>query len=99
MSKLVCTGISTDRDNNPLMKDLHELGLKHGIKMVVVKVEEIEGKDKLTGALLIDHKEDTKGMDVALMYGAAAYYLMDATEAVVRYAVENGGKLTDLDLP
>lgn len=97
MSKLVCTEISTDRDSNPLMKDLHELGLKHGVKMVVVTLEEIEGKDRLTGALCIDHKDDTRGMDVAMMYGAAAYYLMDAAQAVAVYAHKNGEKLPDPD--
>lgn len=93
--KIVCTDINTDREKNPLMKELHELGLKYGVKMVVAT---LNYENQFTGTLCIDHEEESKGMEVAMMFGAAGYYLLEAAKAVAVYAHEKGERLEDVDL-
>ena len=63
----------TDREKAPLMKALDEVGLQHGVRMVVVAVPLGEGP---THTLLIDHKDDTSMEDVACEFVRAGTLLM-----------------------
>lgn len=68
---------NTDREKNPLMKDLHELGLKHGVKFVVVAYGK---KDVKT--LCIDHEEDTHPLVASQLYVHAGTTLIKASSGL-----------------
>lgn len=79
--------LETDREKSPLMKDLHELGLKHGLTFVVV-ARPIDGKVYDQQALLIDHKDDTSAEDVYTRWLQAGIYLIQSTCAVEDFIAE-----------
>ena len=81
------TGFDTDREHNPLMNDLHELGLKHGVEFVAV-VRPVNGKPYDQHGLLIDHKGDTTPEDVYLRWMQAGVGLIQATSAIEDYIAE-----------
>lgn len=81
------TSMETDREKSPLMKDLHEIGLKHGMTFVVV-ARPIDGNPHDQEALLIDHKDDTSAKDVYARWLQAAIYLIQATSAIEEYIAQ-----------
>jgi len=88
------TGMETDREKSELMKDLHEVGLKHGVTFVVV-ARPIDGKPYDDQALLIDHKDETPPEDVYVRFLQAGIYLIQATGAVEDYIAERRAKKAD----
>lgn len=56
------TGMTRNRDEAPLMRELHEVGLRHGVTLVVV-AQPIDGNVRQQYGLLIDHKEETPTED------------------------------------
>lgn len=81
------TGMTRDRDQAPLMRDLHEVGLKHGVTLVVVALP-IDGHIRQQFGLLIDHKEQTPIEDVYVRWLEAGIYLIQATNAVEEYMLK-----------
>lgn len=81
------TDCENDREKVPLMKELHEVGLKHGVQMVVVAIP----MSKEAGGVrtfLIDHKEDTTPRDVATKFVGAGVFLIQVAGAAEDYACE-----------
>lgn len=70
-----------DREKVPLMKELHELGLKHRVQMVVVAIP-MQGNTEGVQALLIDHNNATPLEDVAKRFIGAGVYLIQSASAV-----------------
>lgn len=85
------TSMENDREKSALLKDLHELGLKHGLTFVVV-ARPIDGKPYDQQGLLIDHKDDTSAKDVYARWLQAGIYLIQATNAVEEYIAEQRSK-------
>lgn len=83
--------METDRDRSPLMKDLHEIGLKHGVTFVVV-TRPIDGGPHEQQGLLIDHKDDTTAKDVYVRWLQTGIWLIQATSAVEDYIAEHREK-------
>jgi hypothetical protein len=81
-------GAQNDREQVPLMKDLHELGLKHGVAMVVVAIPMNADDPGGVRPLLIDHKDDTTVQDVIAKFTGAGVYLIKAANAAEEYAAE-----------
>jgi hypothetical protein len=77
---LVLEGWHTNRAENPLMNDLHEIGLRHGVQMVVLSISETDRAD--VHAFYIDHCDDTTKREAAEAYMAASLFLRDAAIAV-----------------
>lgn len=82
------TSLEKDREKVPLMKDLHELGLKHRVQMVVVAIPMDAGDPKGVRPLLIDHKDDTSLQDVVLKFTGAGCFLIKCAGAAEDYAAE-----------
>lgn len=82
------TGCEGDRDKVPLMKDLHELGLKHGVTMVVVAIPMKAGPDAEVRPLLIDHKDETPVADLISKFTGAGVFLIKCAAAAEEYAHE-----------
>lgn len=74
-------GSENDREKVPLMKDLHELGLKHGVTMVVVAIP--MKADDPTGVrpMLIDHKDNTSVQDMVATFTGAGVFLIKCAAA------------------
>lgn len=81
------TGMETDREKSPLMKDLHEVGLRHGLTFVVV-ARPINGKSYEQEGLMIDHKDETSLQDLYTRWMQAGIYLIQATSAIEDYIAE-----------
>lgn len=79
--------METNREKSPLMKALHELGLKHGLTFVVV-ARPIDGAAHDQQSLLIDHKDDTPIGDIYTRYLQAGIYLIQATGAIEDYVAQ-----------
>lgn len=79
--------MENDRERNALMKDLHEVGLKHGLTFVVV-ARPIDGKPIDDKGLLIDHKDDTSASDVYVRWIQAGLWLIQASSAVEEFIAE-----------
>lgn len=88
------TGVETDREKSPLMKDLHEVGLKHGLTFVVV-ARPIDGKPHEQEGLLIDHKDETPLDDLYIRWVQAGVYLIQATGAIEDYMAEQRMKASE----
>lgn len=85
MSPLVGLRFESDREKSPLMKELSELGLRHGIVMVVLVVKpsgEVAGH-------LVDHRDDTTILEAANAFEAAGQTLYDLADSARRYDEEN----------
>lgn len=82
------TDCNNDREKNPLMKALHEVGLAHGVTMVVVAIPMEKGDPEGVRPLLIDHKDDTTIQDVISKFTGAGVYLIKAASAAEEYAAE-----------
>jgi hypothetical protein len=81
------TGLERDREKSELMKELHELGLRHGMTLVVV-ARPIDGGPNEQVGLLIDHKDETPVEDVYVRWLQAGVWLIQATNAVEDYIAE-----------
>jgi hypothetical protein len=84
--KLKCDGIN-GIESSALLKDLHDLGMKHGVNMIVVSQRRDDFKS-LPNALWIDDESDPSvdAQDLADLYAKAAKYLVDVSLAVSRMA-------------
>ena len=82
------TDCNNDREKCPLMKDLHGVGLKHNVTMVVVAIPTERDDPRGVHPLLIDHKDDTTVQDVIAKFTGAGVYLIKAANAAEEYAVE-----------
>jgi hypothetical protein len=83
--------METDREKSSLMKDLHDVGLKHGLTFVVV-ARPIDGKPYEQEGLLIDHKDETPPEDVYLRWIQAGVWLIQATSAIEDWILEQRDK-------
>lgn len=81
-------GAQNDREQVPLMKDLHELGLKHGVAMVVVAIPMNADDPGGVRPLLIDHKDDTTVQDMVSKFTGAGVFLIKCAGAGEEYAAE-----------
>lgn len=79
------TGLETDRERSPLMKDLHEVGLKHRVQMVVVALPMDTGE---IHSLLIDHKDDTTVDEMIRKFTGAGVFLIKTAGAAEEFAYE-----------
>jgi hypothetical protein len=84
------TRMERSRDKSPLMKDLHELGLKHGVRMVVVAMAMRPGA--YAGPLLIDHNDHTTFKDARDGFLGAGVYLIQIAGAVEDVMREEQGE-------
>lgn len=84
-------GMTRNRDEAPLMRELHEVGLRHGVTLVVV-AQPIDGNVRQQYGLLIDHKEETTAEDVYVRWLQAGIYLIQATNAVENYVLDEAAK-------
>jgi hypothetical protein len=82
------TDCNNDREKNPLMKALHEVGLAHGVTMVVVAIPMEKDDPRGVHSLLIDHKDDTTVQDVVSKFTGAGVFLIKAANAAEEYAAE-----------
>lgn len=71
---------NTDRERDPLMKDLHELGLKHGAMFVLVAIP-LDGKGNVH-TFHIDHQDDTKPEESAEVFELVGMHFIKASEAI-----------------
>lgn len=85
------TDCNNDREKCPLMKALHEVGLKHKVTMVVVAIPMERDDPRGVHPLLIDHKDDTTVHDVITKFTGAGVYLIKAANAAEEYAAEQAG--------
>lgn len=85
------TDCDNDREKNPLMKALHDIGLAHGVTMVVVAIPMNAGDPRGVHSLLIDHREDTTVQDVITKFTGAGVYLIKAANAAEEYLAEHAG--------
>jgi hypothetical protein len=86
--RMKMTDCNNDREKCPLMKDLHETGLKHGVTMVVVAIPMKADDPRGVHPLLIDHNDDTTVQDVISKFTGAGVYLIKAANAAEEYAAE-----------
>lgn len=85
LQELKCTGMITDREKSPLMKELHELGLKHGVVMVVLAVPIVVDLDHVADTFLIDHRDDTHPVEAADAFVRAGIQLIHNGEAIINW--------------
>lgn len=83
------TGLENDREKSPLMKALHEVGLAHGVTMVVVAIP-MKPDGGEVRSLLIDHKDDTAVDEMILRFTGAGVFLIKAANAAEAYANAKG---------
>jgi hypothetical protein len=81
-------GCENDREKSPLMKELHEVGLRHGVEMVVVAIPSDKSDPRGVHPLLIDHRDDTCVSDVINRFTGAGVYLIKCAAAAEAYAEE-----------
>ena len=77
---------SHQRHETPLLQDLHELGLKHGIKMVIVAIPLTPDDPEGVRPILIDHKEHTPIEDLSPAFVGAGVFLIKCASAAETYA-------------
>lgn len=82
------TDCNNDRDKNPFMKALHQLGLEHKVTMVVVAIPMEKDDPRGVHPLLIDHRDDTTVQDVITKFTRAGVFLIKAANAAEEYAAE-----------
>ena len=82
------TGMENDREKVPLMKDLHEVGLRHGVEMVVVTIPTDKNSGDRVHTLLIDNKDDTTVEQMVLRFTGAGVYLIKVAAAAEEYAMK-----------
>lgn len=88
------TGVEGDREKVPLMKALHDVGLKHGVTMVVVAIPMRKDDPEGVRSLLIDHKDNTTVEELAVKFTGAGVFLIKAAAAADEYAYEQAEKET-----
>jgi hypothetical protein len=80
--------MDTDREKHPLMKDLHELGLKHGVAMTVVAVK-LKG-EPATQAFWIDHRDDTSPAEAAYAFESTGVFLIKVAAKIAEEEAAEG---------
>jgi hypothetical protein len=81
------TGAS-QRHDEPLLADLHEVGLKHGVKMVVVAIPMTADDPRGVRPVLIDHKEHTPVEDIPPAFTGAGVFLIKCAAAAEDFIAE-----------
>lgn len=81
-------GSQNDREKNPLMRDLHEVGLRHGVTMVVVAIPMKDDDAQGVRPLLIDHRDDTTVQDMVAKFTGAGVFLIKCAAAGEEYLAE-----------
>jgi hypothetical protein len=86
----------TQRHENPLLGELHALGLKYGLKMVVVAIPMNADDPNGVRPILIDHKDHTPLEDLSPMFTRAGVFLIKCAGAAEEHlagqtAQEEGG--------
>lgn len=89
------TGSENDREKVPLMKDLHDVGLRHGVTMVVVAIPMKAEDPAAVRPLLIDHRDDTTVADMVKKFTGAGVFLIKCAAAGEEYANEQDPCTTD----
>lgn len=79
-------GYEADREKSPLMKDLHEVGLKHGYTFVVLALP-VEKDGPPVRVLNIDHNDGTTPAESITRFTAAGVMLIQCAQ-VMRDASE-----------
>lgn len=85
-------GSENDREKVPLMKDLHELGLNHGVTMVVVAIPIDKDDPQGVRPLLIDHRDDTTIEDMVSKFTGAGVFLIKCAAAGEEHLAEQEEK-------
>lgn len=88
------TGTETDREKVPLMKDLHEIGLKHRVQFVVVAIPMLADDPEGIRPLLIDHKDDTTIKEVHDRFVGAGVFLLKCAGAAEELMAEQAEEKT-----
>lgn len=81
-------GAENDREKVPLMKDLHDVGIKHGVTMVVVAIPLKPDDPAGVRPLLIDHKDDTTVADMVAKFTGAGVFLIKCAAAGEEHLAE-----------
>jgi hypothetical protein len=82
----------SQRHEVPLANDLHEIGLKYGVEMVVVAIPMRKDDPEGVRPLLIDHKENTPMSDLVPRFTGAGVFLIKCAAAAEEYLAEQTEK-------